>query len=61
MKPTAFALFDFDGTLCRGDSILPYLTFAVGRKAAPVGQLGRALSGYLDSVSYTHLTLPTKA
>lgn len=48
MKPTAFALFDFDGTLCRGDSILPYLTFAVGRMAAPVGQLGRALSGYLD-------------
>lgn len=48
MQPTAFALFDFDDTLCRGDSILPFLMFAMERKVAPKGQLWQAAMGYLD-------------
>ena len=44
---TAFALFDFDDTLARGDSILPYLMYCVRRGAAPKTQLLRAACGYL--------------
>ena len=41
------AFFDFDDTLCRGDSILPYLLYCVRRGAAPWHQVLRALWGYL--------------
>lgn len=41
------AFFDFDDTLCRGDSILPYLLFSVRRGVAPVTQVFRALWGFL--------------
>lgn len=41
------AFFDFDDTLCRGDSILPYLLFSVRQGVAPVTQVLRALWGYL--------------
>ena len=44
---TALALFDFDDTLARGDSILPYLLYCVRRGAAPKRQLLRAVCGYL--------------
>lgn len=46
MQPVAFALFDFDGTLCRGDSILPYVIYAVMRGVAPKRQMGYAMKGY---------------
>src|SRR3954471_16305453 len=36
---TAVAAFDFDGTLARGDSLLPFLAHVAGR-----GRLGRALA-----------------
>lgn len=47
MERKALALFDFDGTLWPGDSILPYLLFARQKGVAPTGQLLRALGGYL--------------
>ena len=45
--PDKIAFFDFDDTLCRGDSILPYLLYCVGRGVAPRTQVLRALWGYL--------------
>ena len=41
------ALFDFDGTICRGDSILPFLLFCIRHGAAPALQLPRAAGAYL--------------
>lgn len=45
--PEQIAFFDFDDTLCRGDSILPYLLYCVKRGVAPRTQVLRALWGYL--------------
>lgn len=45
--PTAFAFFDFDDTLARGDSILPYLLFCIRRGLAPKRQLFRAALAFL--------------
>lgn len=47
MEAKAFAFFDFDGTLCQGDSILPYLLYAVKHGLAPKQQLLHALKGYI--------------
>lgn len=47
MTPTAFAFFDFDDTLARGDSIFPYLLYCIRRGYAPRRQLFRAAAGYL--------------
>ena len=41
------AFFDFDDTLCRGDSILPYLLHCVRLGVAPWRQVLHALWGYL--------------
>lgn len=46
MQDAAFAFFDFDNTLCRGDSIVPFLFFAVKRGLTPWWQLLRAAAGY---------------
>ncbi len=45
--PTAFAFLDFDDTLARGDSILPYLLFCIRCGLAPKRQLFRAAIGFL--------------
>ena len=45
--PTKLALFDFDDTLCRGDSILPYLLYCIRRGYSPWTQVLRALYGYV--------------
>lgn len=42
------AFFDFDDTLCRGDSILPYLLHCVRLGVAPWRQVLHALWGYLQ-------------
>ena len=47
MTPTAFAFFDFDDTLCPGDSILPYLLFCIHRGVAPRRQLLKAAVGFI--------------
>lgn len=47
MTPTAFAFFDFDDTLCPGDSILPYLLYCIRQGAAPRRQLLLAAVGFL--------------
>ncbi|MGN1020449.1 MAG: HAD family hydrolase [Aristaeellaceae bacterium] len=44
---TALALFDFDGTLARGDSVLPYLLYCIRKGVAPRTQLLRAACGYI--------------
>lgn len=41
------ALFDFDGTLCPGDSIVPWLQFCIREGAAPAWQWFPAAGGYL--------------
>ena len=41
------ALLDFDGTLSRGDSILPYLLYCMRQGAAPREQLFRAGGAFL--------------
>lgn len=47
LPDTPFAFFDFDDTLARGDSILPYLLYCIRRGAAPKTQLLKAAAGYL--------------
>ena len=47
MTPTAFAFFDFDDTLARGDSILPYLLYCIRRGLAPRRQLLKAAAAFL--------------
>ena len=41
------ALFDFDNTLFRGDSVVPFLLYAIRKGVAPKSQLLRAAWGYL--------------
>lgn len=45
--PTAFAFFDFDDTLARGDSIFPYLLYCIRRGLAPRRQLFKAAIAFL--------------
>ena len=47
MTPTAFAFFDFDDTLAKGDSIFPYLLYCIKRGLAPRHQLFKAAAGFL--------------
>lgn len=47
MTPTAFAFFDFDDTLAKGDSIFPYLLYCIRRGYAPRWQLLKAAAGFL--------------
>lgn len=45
--PTAFVFTDFDDTLARGDSILPYLLFCIRQKLAPRRQFLKAAAAFL--------------
>lgn len=47
MTPTAFAFFDFDDTLAKGDSIFPFLLYCIKRGYAPRCQLFKAAAGFL--------------
>ncbi len=47
MTPTAFAFFDFDDTLAKGDSIFPFLLYCIKRGLAPKSQLFKAAAGFL--------------
>lgn len=47
MTPTAFAFFDFDDTLAKGDSIFPFLLYCIRRGYAPRRQLFKAAAGFL--------------
>lgn len=47
MTPTAFAFFDFDDTLAKGDSIFPFLLYCIKRRIAPKHQLFKAAAGFL--------------
>lgn len=47
MTPTAFAFFDFDDTLSKGDSIFPFLLYCIKRGLAPKHQLFKAAAGFL--------------
>lgn len=44
---TAFVFTDFDDTLARGDSILPYLLYCIRRKLAPKRQFLKAAAAFL--------------
>lgn len=44
----AYALFDFDGTLSRGDSIVPFLWYCFRHKAAKIKDLWTAAVAYMD-------------
>lgn len=45
--PTAFVFTDFDDTLARGDSILPYLIYCIRRGLAPRRQFLKAAVAFL--------------
>ena len=47
MTPTAFAFFDFDDTLAKGDSIFPFLLYSIKRGFAPKHQIFKAAAGFL--------------
>ena len=47
-----FAFFDFDNTLSRGDSVVPFLLSAVRHGYAPPSQLLRAVRGYLHQLRH---------
>ncbi len=47
MTQTAFAFFDFDDTLSKGDSIFPFLLYCIRRGLAPRRQLFKAAAGFL--------------
>lgn len=49
---TKCAFFDFDDTLCRGDSVVPFLLYAIRKGAAPWTQLFRAAKGYLSQLGH---------
>lgn len=48
MEKKALALFDFDGTMIRGDSIAAYVLFAFRRGKASLPYLGRLLFAFLS-------------
>ena len=50
MAGDRFALFDFDDTLCRGDSIVPYLLYCIRKGVAPKSQLFKAVCAYLSQI-----------
>lgn len=47
---TKCAFFDFDDTLARGDSVVPFLLYAVRRGVAPKSQLLRAAWSFLTQL-----------
>ena len=47
MEKTAFVFTDFDDTLAKGDSILPYLLFCIRKGLAPRRQLLKAAAAFL--------------
>ena len=49
-----FAKFDLDGKICIGITHVAPIKKDLGRQRTPLG-------GFINPVSYTHLTLPTKA
>ena len=55
------AVFDFDGTLCPGDSIVPFLRFCVREGLAPRTQWLRAAHGYLRQRLHPDLISAAKA
>ncbi len=48
MQDLPFALFDFDNTLAKGDSIVPFLMYCIRRGQAPWYQVFKALHGFLE-------------
>ena len=55
------ALFDFDGTLCPGDSIVPFLRFCVREGIAPRTQWLKAAAGYLNQKIHPEAVSAAKA
>lgn len=47
---TKCAFFDFDNTLAKGDSVVPFLLYAIRKGQAPKRQLFRAAWGYLTQL-----------
>ena len=50
MSEQAFALFDFDGTMAKGDSLVPFLLYALQKGFAPkrtIFPVAAALTGYM--------------
>ncbi len=48
MQELPFALFDFDNTLAKGDSIVPFLMYCIRHGQAPWYQVFKALHGFLE-------------
>lgn len=50
METKRLALFDFDGTMSKGESIVPFLFYCIARGMAPKRQLLRAAGGWLGQL-----------
>lgn len=61
MTAQRFAFFDFDDTLCRGDSIVPYLLFCIRRGLAPRRQLLRAVAAFFRQKQHPELASQSKS
>ena len=49
------AFFDFDDTLARGDSILPFLLYCIRKRISPRRQLFKAGCAFLYWLSLIHI------
>lgn len=61
MRQEKLALFDFDDTLCRGDSIVPYLVYCIRHGLAPAGQLWKAIRAYFIQRNHPELAAGSKS
>lgn len=59
MKQKAYAFFDFDGTLIKGDSIIRFCFYAYRNGLSSLGQLVRA--GWMGVLYQCHLTTAEKS
>ena len=55
METIKLALFDFDDTIARGDSIIPYLLYAIRRGKAPWTQLPVAVCAFIKQLRHPEL------
>lgn len=61
MAGEKLALFDFDDTLCRGDSIVPYVMYCIWNNLAPKEQLWKAIRAYFKQRRHPERAAESKA
>ena len=61
MHTVKLALFDFDDTIARGDSIVPFLLYAIRRGKAPLKQLPIAVAAFIRQKFHPELVAYSKS